>query len=413
MHFRALPKKYTLRRRLSYFAVAEVRIMTQLLLKLFVKNYNDIKDPRVRERYGLLSGFVGIAVNVLLSCSKFIIGSVSNSISITADALNNLTDALSNIVTLAGFKLSTRRPDKEHPFGHGRIEYVAALVIGFIVEMIGIELIRSSVDKIIHPEETVFSYYAVAVLVISILGKLWLAFFNTGLGKRINSPVLSASVKDSISDITATSFTLLALIISKYSGVSLDGWFGIVVSLFVMYSGYQILKESVGIILGNPPSGEFVDKLSEMIKSHNGVLGMHDLVIHSYGESCMFGTVDIEVPSNLSLVKAHNIVDEIEKRAKKELGIELAAHIDPIDESNENYEEILSVITELLKEIDENLSFHDLRIISGEREKVVFDLVIPFDYSYSPKELIELINEKAERENIKYKVKPTVEYSYI
>lgn len=387
--------------------------MTELLLKIFVKNYKDVKNPKIREKYGLLSGFVGIVINVLLSCSKFIIGSVANSISITADALNNFTDALSCIVTLFGFKMASRKPDKEHPFGHGRIEYVAALIIGFIVELIGFELIKSSIDKILHPEEPVFSYYAAAVLVISILAKLYLALFNRKLGKAVNSPVLSASVKDSISDITATSFTLLALIISALTNVNLDGWFGIVVSLFVMYSGFGILRESIGIILGNPPSGEFVEKLSRLIKEHDGVLGMHDLVIHSYGESRSFGSVDIEVPASFTLVEAHDIVDEIEKSAKQQLGIELAAHIDPIDQSNEKYEELLGMLTEIVKNVDSSLSFHDMRVIPGERGKIVFDLVISFDCIYTPSQLYEMINSEAKKQGIKFEIKPTVEYSYI
>lgn len=387
--------------------------MTELLLKIFVKNYKDVKNPKIREKYGLLSGFVGIVINVLLSVSKFIIGTVSNSISITADALNNFTDALSCIVTLFGFKMASRKPDKEHPFGHGRIEYVAALIIGFIVELIGLELIKSSVDKILHPEKTVFSYYAAAVLIISILAKLYLAVFNRGLGKRVNSPVLSASVKDSVSDITATSFTLLALIISALTNVNLDGWFGIVVSIFVMYSGFGILRESIGIILGNPPSGEFVEKLSRLIKDHDGVLGMHDLVIHSYGESRSFGSVDIEVPASFTLVEAHDIVDEIEKMAKEQLGIELAAHIDPIDETNEKYEELVDVLTKIVEKVDKTLTFHDLRVIPGERGKIVFDLVMPFDCIYSAGELYEIINQMAKEQGIKYEIKPTVEYSYI
>lgn len=387
--------------------------MSELLVKLFIKDSDNIKNPAVRERYGLLSSVVGIVVNIILSVGKLVIGSISGSIAITADAVNNLSDAGSCIVTLVGFKMAAMKPDKEHPFGHGRIEYIAALTVGFIVEMMGFELIKSSVEKIKNPEPVIFSVPAVCVLVLSILGKLWLALFNRHLDKKISSPALSAVVTDSVADITATSFTLIALILSNFTTVALDGFFGIAVALFIMYSGYGILKETIGIILGTPPSKELVDELVELIKSHNGVIGIHDLVIHSYGENRLFGSVHIEIPSDYDILEAHDAMDLIEREALEKFGINLVVHLDPLVVNDEKVNYLHSIVTDVIKGIDEQLSIHDFRVVDGPTHtNMIFDLVIPFDYKYSKKELHQMIEQKVKAVNENYFTVVTIEYSY-
>lgn len=387
--------------------------MFKLLVKLFVKDYKNHKNPVVRERYGLLSSIVGIILNIILSLAKLLIGALTSSIAITADAVNNLSDAGSCVVTLVGFKMAGIKPDKEHPFGHGRIEYIAALIVGFIVELMGFELIKSSVDKIKNPEELTFSIPAVIVLLISIFGKLWLALFNRYLGKTISSPALSAVVTDSLSDICATSFTLLALILSRFTSLPLDGIFGIVVALFIMYSGYGILKETIGIILGVPPSKELVDKIVELIKEHDGVIDIHDLVIHSYGENRLFGSVHVEVPADFNILEAHDNMDHIEREVLEKYGINLVVHMDPLVVNDERIRVLRDLTYGTVKEFDEVLSIHDFRVVEGPKHtNLIFDLVIPFDYKLSADELKEKIAELMKEHNRNYYVVITVEYSY-
>lgn len=384
------------------------------LVKLFVKDCENTKSAVVRERYGILSGITGIIVNVILAAAKFFIGTLSNSIAITGDALNNLSDAGSNVVTLVGFKMAGAKPDKEHPFGHGRIEYVAALIVGFIVELMGVELIKTSVEKIKEPEPSVLSAAAVIVLLLSMAGKIWLALFNRYLGKRIDSPAMTAVVADSISDTAATASTLLALILSRFTTLPVDGIFGIVVALFIMYSGYGILKESIGIILGTPPSKELVDELKKFILSHDGIIGMHDLVIHSYGATRTFASVHVEVPSTIDILKAHDTTDLIEREVQKRFGIALVVHLDPLVVNDERVNELRSLVTEYCREIDPSLSIHDFRVVDGPTHtNLIFDLVVPFGFKYSAKQVKEILIEKIQSENENYYAVITAESSYI
>ncbi|MBQ8029407.1 MAG: cation transporter [Clostridia bacterium] len=387
--------------------------MTNLLVKLFISDYQNTSSANVREKYGLLSSITGIVLNIILTLAKFLVGAVSNSISITADAINNLADAGSCVVTLVGFKMANIKPDKEHPFGHGRIEYVSALIVGFIVELMGFELIKSSVDKIINPQTVVFNIPAVIVLLISIFGKLWLALFNRKLGKAISSPALSAVVTDSLCDIAATAFSLLALILSTISNIPFDAVFGIVVALFIMYSGYGILKETIGLILGTPPSKEFVDELVDFIKSHDGVYGIHDLVIHSYGENRLFGSVHIEILNTADILVAHDTMDLIEKEAFEKFGINLVAHIDPLALEDEKVKELFEITKEIIIDIDKRLSIHDFRVVDGPTHtNLIFDIVIPFNYNLTKAELIDLITTRIKEVDERFCLAATVEYSY-
>lgn len=388
--------------------------MSKLLVKLFIKNYDDTKNPSVREKYGYLGSITGIIVNVLLAVAKYLIGAASNSIAITADAVNNLSDSVSCVITLVSFKMANMKPDKEHPFGHGRIEYVAAFIVGFIVELMGYELIKSSIDKIRHPEAVVFSVPALVVLLISIGGKIWLALFNGYLGKRIDSTAMSAVVTDSISDTTATTVTLISLIVSIFTDLPIDGYMGIVVSLFILYSGFGILKESIGIILGTPPDKELVDELVDYIMSHEEILGIHDLVIHSYGATRTFASVHTEISADGDLLRAHDTIDSIERHVKEKFGIELVIHMDPIVTNDETTEKYYELIHKAIKDYDDKLSIHDFRVVEGPTHtNLIFDIVVPYRYKLTDKELMNEVTELIHQINGSYFPVITVDHSYI
>lgn len=388
--------------------------MSELLLRLFIKNHQDTKNPDVREKYGYLGSVTGIIINIFLAAAKYLIGVITNSIAITADAVNNLSDSVSCVITLVSFKMANMKPDKEHPFGHGRIEYVAALIVGFIVELMGYELIKSSIGKIRNPEAVVFSVPAVIVLLISIGGKIWLAVFNRHLGKKIDSPAMSAVVADSISDTTATAITLISLVVSLFTDFPLDGYMGVVVSLFILYSGFGILKESVGIILGKPPEKELVDELVEFIMSHDEILGIHDLVIHSYGATRTFASVHTEISSDGDLLRAHDTIDSIERLTKEKFGIELVIHMDPIVTNDEKTESYYQYIHKTVKDFDSSLSIHDFRVVEGPTHtNLIFDIVIPHKYKLTEKELIAEINNLVHKDNENYFLVITVDNCYI
>ncbi len=388
--------------------------MSKLLVRLFIKNYQDTKNPTVREKYGYLGSIVGILINILLAASKYIIGVMTNSIAISADAINNLSDSVSNVITLVSFKMANMKPDKEHPFGHGRIEYVAALVVGFLVELMGYELIKSSIEKIKNPEAVVFSVPAVIVLLISIGGKIWLALFNRYLGKKIDSPAMSAVVADSISDTTATAITLISLIVSLFTDFPLDGYMGIIVSLFILYSGFGILKESIGILLGKPPEKELVDELVDFIMSHEEILGIHDLVIHSYGATRTFASIHTEISSDGDLLRAHDTIDSIERLVKSKFGIELVIHMDPIVTNDETTEKYYQLVHKTVKDFDDSLSIHDFRVVEGPvHTNFIFDIVIPHSYALTEKELISEINDRIHKINENYFLVITIDNCYI
>ena len=373
--------------------------MSKLLVRFFIKNYQDTKNPDVREKYGYLGSVTGIIVNIILALAKYLIGTLTNSIAITADAVNNFSDSVSCIITLISFKMANMKPDKEHPFGHGRIEYVAALIVGFLVEFMGYELIKSSIEKIRNPEEVVFSVPAVIVLVLSIGGKLWLALFNRFLGKQIDSAAMSAVFTDSIGDITATSVTLIALILSLFTDLPLDGYMGIIVSLFILYAGFNIMKESIGILLGTPPSKELVDELVEFIMSHDEILGIHDLVVHSYGATRIFASVHTEIAADGDLLSAHDTIDTIEKLTKEKFGIELVIHMDPIVTNDETVNELREFTIRKVKSILPDAGIHDFRTVVGDTHtNLIFDIELPFEYNGNIKDLPTKIQAEIQKE---------------
>ncbi|HRT82965.1 MAG TPA: cation diffusion facilitator family transporter, partial [Oscillospiraceae bacterium] len=305
------------------------KTMTCILIKLFVKDYNNLSSPKVRTDYGILSGTVGLIINLLLCLTKFLIGSVTNSISITADAMNNLSDAGSGIISLIAFKLSGKPADREHPYGHGRLEYISAMVVSLIILIAGFEFAKSSFEKILKPSPINYSSTFLVLLVFTILAKLWLALFYRKIGKRINSPSLLAVFFDSLGDAAATSVSLISLLFSAFSDLNVDGYAGLIVSLFVFAAGIRILKETIGPLIGEPPSEELIKKLTERIISYPGVLGIHDLMIHNYGEQRNFGSVHVEVAADEDIIKSHNEIDLIEREIKRDFGIDLVIHLDP------------------------------------------------------------------------------------
>ena len=388
--------------------------MSKLLVRVFIKNYKDTKNPYVREKYGYLGSVTGIFVNIILALAKYFIGTLTNSIAITADAVNNFSDSISCIITLISFKMANMKPDKEHPFGHGRIEYVAALIVGFLVELMGYELIKSSIEKIKNPEEVVFSVPAVIVLVLSIGGKLWLALFNRFLGKQIDSATMMAVFTDSIGDITATTVTLISLVVSLFTDLPVDGYMGIIVSLFSLYAGLNILKESIGILLGTPPSKELVDELVEFIMSHDEILGIHDLVVHSYGATRTFASVHTEIAADGDLLSAHDTIDSIEKLTKEKFGIELVIHMDPIVTNDEKVEKYYQLVHKTVKEINDCLDIHDFRVVEGPiHTNFIFDVVIPYKFAMTENELLAEINDRIHIVNENYNLVITVDNCYI
>lgn len=388
--------------------------MTSLLIKLFIKDGNNVKNPAVREKYGILSGAVGIALNMLLSVAKLFIGTVAHSISITADAINNLADAASSMITIAGFKIANKQADNDHPFGHGRFEYIAALIVGMLVELMGFELIKSSFGRIKNAESTTFSYAAVAVLVISILAKIWLAVFNKTLGKKINSPAMSAVVADSIADTTSTSVALLALIISKFTDISIDGYVGIAVALFILYSGFGIIKETVSELMGTPPDKELVNNIVSYVLSCEGVLGVHDLVIHSYGANSVFGSIHAEFSADSDLITTHDIIDRMEQTILEQFNVNIVVHLDPLVYDDEKINALRNMTKEILLSIDEELHFHDFRVVDGPTHtNLIFDVVVPHKFKLSDSEIKQRFTEELEKCEATYYAVITTERSYV
>lgn len=368
--------------------------MTKLIIKLFLKNKNP-DTASGRESYGRIAGIVGIICNLLLSILKFVIGTVSNSVSITADATNNIADAGSSIITLVGFRLSEKPADEDHPYGHARIEYITGLIISFLILLIGYDILKSSVDKIIHPEESVFSWVTVVILVSSIIVKLWLSRFNKILGKQIKSTALEATAADSRNDCISTAAVLVATIISHFTSLNLDGFMGVGVAIFILISGIGLVKETIGPLLGQAPSKEMYEKIEQKILSYENVLGVHDLLVHSYGPGSYFASAHIEMDAKIDVLVCHDIMDKIERDFLKQLNIHLVVHLDPTVLDCEETNELKEVVREILYDIDPIITFHDFRVVVGDKAKnVLFDIVVPPSYKYTDKELKDIIKNR-------------------
>ena len=369
--------------------------LTQLLLRLFVKDYRNTEDPAVRTRYGKLAGIVGIVCNVLLSAGK-----LSGAVSITADGLNNLTDAASSLVTLLGFRLAERPADEEHPFGHARMEYLSGLFVSVLILLVGAELARSSFEKILHPEPVAFSALSFAVLGASILVKLWMALFNTKLGRKIDSATMKAAAADSLSDCISTSVVIICMFIQLFSGFELDSYAGIIVALFILYTGFNTFKESLTPLLGTKPKKELVEEIENTVMNYDGIVGVHDLMVHDYGVGRMVISLHAEISSKTDIMLAHELIDLIEDDLREKYRCSVTIHMDPVVVDDKKADEVKKVVLDIIKNIDSNLTIHDFRITDGvSRINVIFDLVTPFGFRYKDGELALMIkNAIAEKD---------------
>ena len=368
--------------------------MTDLLIKTFIKNHGNVDDPAVRSAYGKLAGKIGIACNVLLCLGKFIAGVVSGSLSISADAVNNLSDASSSIISLIGFKLSERSADREHPYGHGRYEYLAGFMVAALIIVIGAELLRDSIIKIIKPTEVLFGVLPIAVLSVSILVKLWMMIFYLKIARRISSDTLRASAMDSRNDVFSTLAVLTALIISHAAGINLDGIMGALVAVVILISGIGLVKDAINPLLGKAPSEKTVEAIREKILSYDGVLGTHDLMIHDYGPGRMFASVHVEVPAELTLTECHDIIDRIERDFLGS-GMNMLVHPDPIVSDDTVTGKTAAAVTEIVKELDERLTVHDIRVLGApDPKRVIFDCVLPPDIGLSKRDIENAVSEK-------------------
>lgn len=377
--------------------------LTSLLLKLFVKNREDTTSPKVRTAYGVLSGVVGIICNVLLCAGKLVAGFISGSVSVVADAVNNLSDASSSVVTLIGFRLAAKPADEKHPFGYHRIEYFSGLAVAVMIVVIGVELIKTSVEKIISPEPVEFSVPLAAVLIASMLVKAWMALFNSKLGKKINSPALTATVADSRNDVITTAGVLASCIVGKLTGLRIDGYMGVAVALFIIWSGIGIAKDTISPLLGEAPDEGLVHALAAHICRYDKILGIHDLIVHDYGPGRRFASVHVEIDHREDVLDAHELIDDIEREVKQTMNVDLVIHYDPVVTDDAELNEIKGKVTDALKSFDERLGIHDFRMVRGTgHTNVIFDVVIPHEYEKRTDELKKLINQTLENDKIKY-----------
>lgn len=377
--------------------------MVTLLSRIFIKNRDEVSSPKVRQAYGVLSGAVGIFLNLLLFTGKFFAGLFSNSIAITADAFNNLSDAASSVITLIGFKLAGQKPDPDHPYGHGRIEYLAGLMVSAAILIMAFELIKGSVEKLIHPAETVFHPVIVICLVLSILVKCYMYFYNRSISRKISSEAMMATAKDSLSDTLSTTVVLLTTLIAYFFHIELDGYCGILVGIFIFYTGLSAAKDTVNPLLGTAPDPEFVKSINEIVCSYENVLGLHDLMVHNYGPGRVIISLHAEVPADGDILALHDTIDNIERRLQDELHCEAVIHMDPICIHDPEVNALKEKVKNILSVIDERLSLHDFRTVKGPTHtNIIFDVVKPYNLALSDEVLRQMITEKIAAIDEKY-----------
>lgn len=388
--------------------------MGELILKLFVEN-KDLPELKKRERYGIVSGIVGIICNIILSVSKFFIGVLSNSVSIMADGINNLSDASSNIVTILGAKLANKPVDAEHPFGHGRMEYISALVVAFLIFLMGFELGKSSIEKIINPQEVTFSIVSLVVLILSIVVKLWLAGFNGKIFKKTNNVNAKAVKQDSLNDCLATFAAIIALLISSFTDfIYADGIIGLIVAFVVILAGVGILNDIVGNLLGKAPDPELVKSIEELMLKEKWIYGVHDLIIHDYGPGRIIASAHAEVPCDADILEVHEVIDRVEKEINSKLKIVMCIHMDPIAVNDENINRYKKIISEVIEEYDKDFKFHDFRIVEGKNQtNVIFDLVIPHKYEKANDVILKELRAKIKEKKKEINLVVTIEHSYV
>ena len=388
--------------------------MTEFLVKHFVKRYEYVEEVAVRTSYGVLSGVVGITCNIILFIGKGVIGLLMHSVSILADAFNNLSDAGSSIISLIGVKMASKPADEEHPFGHGRIEYISALIVSFLVIQVGLTFFKDSIGKIMHPEQLKFQWISIIILILSIGMKLWLGAFNGKLGKRIDSKVLQATATDSIGDAVTTSVTVLSILFWKVTGMNIDGIVGVIVSGIVVWAGIGIAKDTVEELIGPAPDPEVFRQITEFVEGYEGIEGTHDLIVHNYGPGRSMASIHAEVPNTADIETSHEIVDKIERDAQKFMGIFLVIHMDPIETKDENILKIKDIANEKIEEIDSKVSIHDFRVVEGKhRINLIFDMVVPYEYDKEKQiEVSNILRKELQEVDNRYQCVIHVEKSY-
>ncbi len=387
--------------------------MIKLLLKIFVKTDENADDSQKRVKYSVFAGVIGIICNLVLFAIKIIVGSAMSSIAIVSDAFNNLSDTGSSLVSIIGTKLSTKKPDKEHPFGHGRWEYISSLIVAFIIMLVGFELFKSSVSKIFNPEAVVISPVLIGILCISIPVKLWMYSYNKYLGKTTNSGVLFATAKDSINDVIATSAVIVSAVLGKMMNFPpLDGIVGTVVSVIILYSGLQISLDTIGVLLGTAPTKEMIEDIRTYVLSEPGIVGVHDLIVHDYGPGRILASVHAEVPDDCDVVEIHEVIDQLEHRIEQELGIHIVVHMDPIAVNCEYVTGIRNKVKAVVKAIDERMNIHDFRMTDGANLiNLIFDVEVPLDFDYT-NETESLIKSKLKEEDARFNAVISTDYIY-
>ncbi len=364
--------------------------MTRFLIAHFVgAAYEQVQDAKIRERYGVLSGAVGIVCNLLLFAAKIMIGLMTGAISVAADAFNNLSDGLSSVISIVGFKLSGRAPDAEHPFGYGRTEYIAGLVVSLLICLVGIRFLESSIQRILHPTAVSFNWIPAAVLLLTMAVKLWLGAFNRCIGRRIESPTLLAAMQDSLNDVVTTGVVLIGMIAGRFTTLPVDGIIGVLVALFIIWSGVRIARDTLDPLIGQAGDPQIAHAIAHTVLQTNGVLGIHDLIIHNYGVGKSLASLHAEVPDTADLVAVHELIDEVERKVWEDTGVYTVIHMDPVRVGDPRIDAIRDMTMEVLNKIDPALTMHDFRVVEGERKiSLIFDVVVPFGYTEAQKEEI-------------------------
>lgn len=372
--------------------------MISFLSRIFIKNPDDCQSPAVRQAYGILCGAVGIGLNILLFIGKWLAGTLSGSIAITADAFNNLSDAGSSVITLLGFKLSGQKPDPEHPFGHGRMEYISGLFVSVAILIMGFELIKSSVEKILHPKAITSSPLVLIILAVSILAKLYMCFYNRSIGKKLDSPAMLATANDSLSDTISTALVFAATLISQFTGLLLDGWFGVLVGVFIFYTGITTMKDTIDPLLGQPPSKELVEQIEELVMAHPTVCGIHDLIVHDYGPGRLMLSLHAEVSATGNLLEIHDDIDNIEQELQTKLNCSATIHMDPIVTDNETVNQLRKQVSEIAEALEPDLSVHDFRMVDGpSHTNLIFDVAVPFSCKMTDSEIAGTLRKQIEK----------------
>lgn len=389
--------------------------MVDFLVYKFVKDYENTENAVVRTSYGVMASMVGIFCNVLLFAGKFTVGLILHSVSVLADAFNNLSDAASSVIGFVGVKMASKPADQDHPFGHGRIEYIAALIVSFLVIEVGLSFLKTAVGKIREPEELAFSTVSILVLLASIGVKLWMAYFNRKLGKRIHSSVMMATAADAMGDVVTTSATVLSLLFCRITGINIDGFVGVAVALVVMWAGVGIAKDTLEPLIGTAVDPALYQQITDFVESYEGILGSHDLIVHNYGPTRSLASIHAEVPNDVSIEISHEIIDKIEREAAKKLGIFLVIHMDPVEVRDDRVTDVRMKVTAVLKELDERLTLHDFRMVDGEKQiNLIFDVVVPFAYQGAElKQLKENITERVRILDSRYQCVMTMEKGYV